>query len=184
MQNMYRQQSLITLDQFYEMKPLTKLESILSFIDYSLHPMKYAVPKSKIPMDDPTFPNWGGKFDTNGNFIKWFGWKMHAMVDTYSSLPISYIITPANIADVDVAEKLIQKMMDDYKNGLTPKYYMMDAGYDKPELYSSVYHKYHGQAIIPINISDEEMIEFTTDKLSKGEKYLLEDFMNDVEKLL
>lgn len=33
-------------------------------------------------------------------------------------------------------------------------------------------------------ISDEEMIEFTTDKLSKGEKYLLEDFMNDVEKLL
>ena len=33
-------------------------------------------------------------------------------------------------------------------------------------------------------ISDEEMIEFTTYKLSKGEKYLLEDFMNDVEKLL
>jgi len=28
------------------------------------------------------------------------------------------------------------------------------------------------------------MIEFTTDNLSKGEKYLLEDFMNDVEKLL
>lgn len=36
MQNMYRQQSLITLDQFYKIKPLTKLESILSFIDYSL----------------------------------------------------------------------------------------------------------------------------------------------------
>ena len=33
---MYRQQSLITLDQFYEIKPLAKLESILSFIDYSL----------------------------------------------------------------------------------------------------------------------------------------------------
>ena len=33
---MYRQQSLITLDQFYEMKPLSKLEAILSFIDYSL----------------------------------------------------------------------------------------------------------------------------------------------------
>ena len=33
---MYRQQSLITLDQFYEIKPLTKLESILSFIDYLL----------------------------------------------------------------------------------------------------------------------------------------------------
>lgn len=98
---------------------------------------EHAVPKLKIPMDDTVFPNWGGKLDTNGNFIKWFGWKLHALVDTYSGLLISYIITPANIADVDVTEKLIQKMMD--------------AGYDKPELYSSVYHKYHGQAIIPIN---------------------------------
>ena len=76
---------------------------------------------------------------------------MHALVDTYSGLPISYIITPANIADMDVAEELIQKMMDDYENGLTPKYYMMDAGYDKPDLYSSIYHKFHGQAIIPLN---------------------------------
>lgn len=33
---MYHQQSLCTLDQFYKIKPLTKLESILSFIDYSL----------------------------------------------------------------------------------------------------------------------------------------------------
>ena len=76
---------------------------------------------------------------------------MHALVDTYSGIPISYIITPANIADMDVAENLIQKMMDDYENGLAPKYYMMDAGYDKPDLYASVYHKFHGQAIIPIN---------------------------------
>ena len=33
---MYRQQSLITLDQFYEWKPLSKLEALLSFIDFSL----------------------------------------------------------------------------------------------------------------------------------------------------
>ena len=258
---MYRQQSLITLDQFYEMKPLTKLEAVLSFLDYSLfeeyfpydshkrgpkgyskkqlfttlismqvEPLadlktlvkrlksdpvmrrsldydyvgstpseatlnrfiktladsdilertirrmvcrarklglidgtnvaidaskltayEHAVSKSKIPTDDPSFPNWGGKLDTNGNFIKWFGWKMHALVDTYSGLPVSYIITPANIADMDIAEQLIHKMMDDYENGLKPKYYMMDAGYDKPDLYSAVYSKFHGQAIIPIN---------------------------------
>lgn len=258
---MYRQQSLITLDQFYEWKPLSKLEAVLSFIDYSLFEeffqydshkrgpkgylkkqlfttliamqveqlsdikslvkrlksdpvfkrslgfdyfdstpseatlnrfitalsssdvlertfrrmvnnarnlglidgtnvaidaskltaYEHAVPKSKIPTDDTTFPNWGGKLDTNGNFIKWFGWKMYALVDTYSGLPISYIITPANIADMDVAEELIQKMMDDYENRLTPKYYMMDAGYDKPDLYASIHTKFHGQAIIPIN---------------------------------
>ena len=33
---MYRQQSLITLDQFYEWKPFSKLEALLSFIDYTL----------------------------------------------------------------------------------------------------------------------------------------------------
>ena len=180
---MYRQQSLITLDQFYEWKPLTKLEAILSFIDYTLleqffcyDPHKrgpkgyswkclftalivmqteqittikslvqrmksdpvfkrslgfeyfdktpseatlnrfinllagtdilektfrkmicsarklgiidasnvaidaskltayeHSVPKSRIPENNPTVPNWGGKLDTNGNFIKWFG---------------------------------------------------------------------------------------------------------------
>lgn len=258
---MYRQQSLITLDQFYEWKSLSKLEAVLSFIDYSLFDeffqydsnkrgpkgyskkqlfttliampieqlsdikalvnrlksdpvlrrslgydyfgntpseatlnrfitllsdtdilektyrrmvckarklglidgtnvaidaskltaYEHAVPKSKIPSDDPNFPNWGGKLDTNGNFIKWFGWKMHALVDTYSGLPISYIITPANIADMDAAEPLIQKMMDDYENGFEPKYYMMDAGYDKPELYANIYQKFQGQAIVPIN---------------------------------
>ena len=72
---------------------------------------------------------------------------MHALVDTYSGLPIFYIITSVNIANVYVAEKL----MDDDKNGFTPKYYMIDAGYDKPELYSSVYNKYPGKAIITIN---------------------------------
>ena len=258
---MYRQQSLITLDQFYEWKSLSKLEAVLSFIDYSLFDeffqynsnkrgpkgyskkqlfttliampieqlsdikalvnrlksdpvlrrslgydyfgntpseatlnrfitllsgtdilertyrrmvckarklglidgtnvaidaskltaYEHAVPKSKIPSDDPNFPNWGGKLDTNGNFIKWFGWKMHALVDTYSGLPISYIITPANIADMDAAEPLIQKMMGDYENGFKPKYYMMDAGYDKPELYANIYQNFQGQAIVPIN---------------------------------
>lgn len=33
---MYRQQSFITLDQFYELKPLSKLRAILSFIDFTL----------------------------------------------------------------------------------------------------------------------------------------------------
>ena len=112
---------------------------------------EHSVPKSRIPENNPTFPNWGGKLDTNGNFIKWFGWKMHALVDTTSGIPISYIITPANIADMDVAEKLIQKMMDDYDEEIHPKYYMMDAGYDKPKLYDAIHTKFHGQAIIPIN---------------------------------
>ena len=102
------------------------IDGINVVIDASkLTAYEHAVPKSKIPADDSSFQNWGGKLDANGDFIKWFGWKIHALVDTYSSLPISYIITLANIADMNVAENLIQKMRDDYENGLTPKYYMM-----------------------------------------------------------
>lgn len=41
--------------------------------------------------------------------------------------------------------------MDGYENRLTPKYYMMEIRYDKPNLYSNVYHAFHSQAIIPIN---------------------------------
>lgn len=258
---MYRQQSLITLDQFYEMKLLTKFEAILSFVDFSLleksfpldfhkrgpkgyskrhllsallamqteqmvsikalaqrlktDPMfkrscgfdyldntpsettfsrfitqlsnsdvlertyrtminkakklglidgnsvaidaskitayEHAVPRRSIPQNDLAFPNWGGKLDTNGNFIKWFGWKMHALVDTTSGIPLAYIITPANIADIDMAEPLIHKLMENYDKTFTPKYYIMDAGYDKPDLYRTIYEKYQAQAIIPIN---------------------------------
>ena len=35
-QYMYRQQSFITLDQFYEWRPLSRLEALLSFIDFTL----------------------------------------------------------------------------------------------------------------------------------------------------
>ena len=52
---------------------------------------------------------------------------------------------------MDAAEPLIQKMMGDYENGFKPKYYMMDAGYDKPELYANIYQNFQGQAIVPIN---------------------------------
>ncbi len=112
---------------------------------------EHSVPKKKILENNPEHPHWGGKLDTNGNFIKWYGWKMHALVDTKSGLPISYIITPANISDMDVAQPLIQKMMDDYDETIQPKHYMMDAGYDIPRIYESIHSDYNAQAIISLN---------------------------------
>ena len=54
---------------------------------------------------------------------------MHALVDASSGIPISYVITPANIADMDVAESLIQKMMNDYNEEIRPRYYMMGSAW-------------------------------------------------------
>ncbi|WP_054744182.1 transposase [Cellulosilyticum ruminicola] len=70
-----------------------------------------------------TFPNWGGKLDTNDNFIKWFGWKMHALVDNASGITLSYMITPANVVDIDMAEPLVQKLKEDYEELFKPSYY-------------------------------------------------------------
>lgn len=50
-----------------------------------------------------------------------------------------------------MAEPFVRKLMEDYEKSFTPKYYIMDAGYDKPDLYRSICTTYDAQAIIPIN---------------------------------
>lgn len=76
---------------------------------------------------------------------------MHVLVGTKSGLPICYIITPANISDMDIAQPLIQKMMDDCDETIRPKHYMMDAGYDVPRIYESIRSDYNAQAVISLN---------------------------------
>jgi transposase len=112
---------------------------------------EHAMPKTQIPENNPNVPKWGAKNDTNGNMIKWFGWKMHAVVDTTSGIPLAYIITSANIADMDLALPLMHKLKDDYDNLFKPSYYIMDTGYDKPLIYQDAVNKFSAQAIIPLN---------------------------------
>lgn len=115
-----------------------------------LDAFEHSVPKAKIPENNPNFPNWGAKQDTNGNMIKWFGWKMHAVVDTASQMPLAYIITPANIPDMDMAIPLMTKLKEDYDNLFKPSYYIMDTGYDVPSIYEKAL-SFNAQAIAPIN---------------------------------
>jgi hypothetical protein len=58
-----------------------------------------AVPKSEI-IHDGEHPDWGSKRDTHGNQVRWFGWKIHAAVDTKSELPIAVSVTPASTNDI------------------------------------------------------------------------------------
>lgn len=51
--------------------------------------------------------NWGAKFDSFGNKLTWFGYKMHLAVDTFSELPIAVEVTPAHVNDGDVAPDLM-----------------------------------------------------------------------------
>lgn len=109
-----------------------------------------AKPKSKIS-DDGVSPNWGKKKDTDGNDIKWFGWKAHIIVDCKSELPLYIDITPASFNDGKYAIPLLKKFKQFWGSILNPKYYIMDSGYDIEENYNYIINNTNGQAIIAYN---------------------------------
>lgn len=109
-----------------------------------------AKPKKTI-VDDGTNPNWGMKKDTNGNNIKWFGWKLHILCDTKSELPLDILVTPASVYDGTQAIPLIEQFLKNYRNIFKPTYYIMDSGYDFDYIYKDIIGKYEGIPIIAYN---------------------------------
>jgi len=107
-----------------------------------------SVPRKNIVQDGKS-ADWGIKSDTNGNPIKWFGYKLHIGTDVKSGLPIAIKVTPANCSDSSVALDLVDQCC---LNTHTPiEYFLMDAGYDHNAIYSLIRDKYHAQAIIALN---------------------------------
>jgi len=109
-----------------------------------------AKPKKYI-VDDDYNPNWGIKKDTNGNTVKWFGWKLHILCDSKSELPLDILVTPANTYDGTVAIPLIKQFFNNYKDIFKPKYYAMDSGYDFEYVYKDIINEFNGIPIIAYN---------------------------------
>jgi len=109
-----------------------------------------AKPKKSIN-DDGTNPNWGMKRDTNGNNIRWFGWKLHILCDSKSELPLDILLTPASIYDGTVAIPLIKQFLNNYKDTFKPTYYAMDSGYDIESVYQDIINDLKGTPIIAYN---------------------------------
>lgn len=109
-----------------------------------------SVPSSRIDKNGEN-PDWGSKRDTDGNQIRWFGWKLHIAVDCKSGLPLALTVTPASTADSVMAIPLIEKIKTDLKEQIKADFFIMDAGYDSKEIYEKVHHEYKSQAIIPLN---------------------------------
>ncbi|MCT9925472.1 transposase, partial [Enterococcus faecalis] len=76
---------------------------------------------------------WGAKFDTYGNKITWFGYKIHLAVDTESELPIAVEVTPAHVNDGDMGPALMNKAAEVSNTDI--EFIMMDAGYDQLKNY-------------------------------------------------
>jgi len=107
-----------------------------------------AVPNKKIAKDGKS-ANWGIKSDTNGNPIKWFGYKLHIVTDVKSGLPVAIKVTPANVTDASVVEEILELTAKNIHSRIY--YYLMDSGYDQNNVYSLIRDKYQAQAIIALN---------------------------------
>ena len=102
-------------------------------------------------VDDGNHPNWGMKRDTNGNNIRWFGWKLHIICDAKSELPLFIKVTPASVHDGSVASAMIRDFLDSYEGLIKPSHYLMDSGYDYDYLYRDIVDEYHATPIIAYN---------------------------------
>ncbi|SDW06365.1 Transposase [Alicyclobacillus hesperidum] len=97
--------------------------------------------------------NWGAKYDTFGNKLAWFGYKIHLAVDTASELPVALEVTPSNVYDGEMAAPLLEHVVK--AHGWKVDFVMMDAGYDQVKNYEAV-RDYGAQAIIAMNKRGEK----------------------------
>lgn len=107
-------------------------------------------PKKKLK-NDGVSANWGSKNDTDGNQIKWFGYKLHILCDCKSELPLSILLSPASYYDGELAISLIKKYLNRYSGVLNTKYYCMDSGYDQVKNYNYVISEANATPIIAYN---------------------------------
>jgi IS5 family transposase len=117
----------------------------------AIHSYEKKQPKSR--RQETGNASWGAKFDSFGNKIAWFGYKLHLAVDTLSELPIALEVTPAHVNDGDMGPALIEKVSTRLKQPID--YVMMDGGYDQLKNYEAA-RRYGAQAIIPLNLRNEK----------------------------
>lgn len=101
--------------------------------------------------NDGKSADWGCKNDTDGNKIKWFGYKLHILCDCKSELPLSILLTPASYYDGELARPLIKKYLAQYSSVLNTKYYSMDSGYDQEKNYRYIIDEVKATPIIAYN---------------------------------
>lgn len=100
--------------------------------------------------------NWGkhvySGIDANGKpwekIKKWFGFKLHLLVDSKYELPISYIVTKAAKNEIPIAHKLIDNLSEEKKE--RAEYLSADRGLDDGKLHEKLWSSYGIKPIIDI----------------------------------
>jgi IS5 family transposase len=80
---------------------------------------------------------------------RWFGYKLHLVVDALHELPISFMVTPANESDTKQMKPLLQKAAID-KPEHKPDAIIADKGYDSKDNCLMIFKDYNAAPIIPL----------------------------------
>ncbi len=115
----------------------------------AIHAYEKKQPKKK--SEQTGNANWGAKFDSFGNKVTWFGYKLHLAVDTESELPLALAVTPAHVNDGEMAPSLIKKVSAE----TSVRFFMLDAGYDQMKVYEAT-RSVKARAIVPLNPRGEK----------------------------
>jgi len=80
---------------------------------------------------------------------RWFGYKLHLVVDALYELPVSFIVTPANESDTKQMKPLLKKAAID-KPEHKPEAIIADKGYDSKDNCLMIFTDCHAAPIIPL----------------------------------
>jgi hypothetical protein len=103
--------------------------------------------------------NWGTKTytvnrsdgSTERKSKRWFGFKVHTIVDTTYELPVAFEVTKASAAEQPVALDLVNQLKDKQPLLLeTAEYFMADRGYDDGKLHRKLWDNHDIKPVIGI----------------------------------
>lgn len=83
--------------------------------------------------------------------VKWFGYKLHLIVDSNYELPVSYSLTKASKSDINEAHHMIDTLEEERPEILeTCKTFEADKGYDDTKLINKTWDEYKIKPVIDI----------------------------------
>ncbi|MBN1363582.1 MAG: transposase [Syntrophaceae bacterium] len=83
--------------------------------------------------------------------VKWFGFKLHLIVDANYELPVAFEVTRASVAEQPVADKLLKRLEKEHPAILENCQFLTgDKGYDTIHLNTSVYDDFRIKPVIDI----------------------------------
>ena len=80
---------------------------------------------------------------------RWFGYKLHLLVDGIYELPVSFFLTPANESDTRQMSVLLDRAKLDEK-AAWPEAVIADKGYDSRSNCQLIFERYGAAPIIPV----------------------------------